>query len=122
MRGVVLLTMSLLWQVSAAAAPTCCSMREDAGSLVSIYQDAAKHLAHEVKGHADDEHQSRGNCCGTEISGSGCLMPGCALPIQLVTPTMIARGASSIRSTGIAFYPVVYPRAPVFPLLRPPIA
>ena len=106
--------MALLWQVSAAAAPAYCAMGDEVGGQITTVQDAAEHPGH--------GEMNQGSCCRADKSEKGCVMPGCALPMQLLASTMAAPMASDNRSTGIASHPIVFPPAPVFPFLRPPIA
>ncbi|MAT51279.1 MAG: hypothetical protein CMK32_08880 [Porticoccaceae bacterium] len=118
---VILLIITLLWQASAAALATYCSMGDAASGLATTIQDTAEQPGHEAMGHVDDEQHSNRDCCGADISENGCVMAGCAFPMQLLTQAVAAPGASDTRSTGIAFHPIAFPQALVFPFLRPPI-
>jgi hypothetical protein len=119
---VVLLIMALLWQTSAAAVLTYCTMGDEAVGLATTFQDAAENPDHEAMRDVDDEQHSEEDCCGADKSEKGCVMAGCALSMQMLTPTVTAPAASDTRSTGFVFHPVVFPPVPVFPFLRPPIA
>lgn len=114
--------MALLWQASAAAVPTYCSMGDEVGGLATTFQDAAEHPDHQAMGHAGDEHHEKGDCCGGDKSEKGCVMPGCAVPMQLLTSTLVATVVLDSPTTGTASHPIVFPPAPIFPFLRPPIA
>lgn len=123
-RVVVLMVLALLWQTSAVAMPSYCSMGDDAGSMAATSHDAAEHhhAAHENMHHTDNSPDNGGDCCGAENTEGGCAMVGCALSVQMLTPNVASPVVADPQDTGIAFHLVVFPQTLVFPFLRPPIA
>ncbi|PHS76305.1 MAG: hypothetical protein COB19_00405 [Porticoccus sp.] len=121
-RVVVLLIITLLWQTSAVAVPVYCSMGDEANERAAIPHDAAEHNNHEAMLNLDDQQHNEMDCCVTGKSGTGCVTSGCVVPVQLLIPMVALPMAPDTRSSGIVFLSVVFPPAPIFPFLRPPIA
>lgn len=121
-RVVVLMIITLLWQTSAVAVPAYCSMGGKADERATITHDAAEHDDRETMHHLDHQQHNERTCCVADNSGTGCVTLGCAVPIQVLIPVVSLPVAPDTRSTGIVSLPVVFPSAPIFPFLRPPIA
>ncbi len=121
-RVVVLLIITLLWQTSAAAVPVYCSMADEANERAAIPHDAAEHNNHEAMLNLDDQQHNEMDCCVTDNSEMGCVTSGCVVPVQVLIPMVALPLAQDTRSSGIVSLPAVFPPAPIFPFLRPPIA